>query len=130
MSGFLDIRRRSRHLGRREPVVDGPQDGLRPGRDAYLAVGAANVGLDGVDAHDQGAGDLVIAQARGDEPEHVRLSRSETNFAAWIVAALPLLGCRVVLEVAGDGVPDDGDQLVGRDAKVDGPLDALLLGPG
>src|SRR3954470_21064726 len=86
MSGFLDIRRRSRYLGRREPMVDGPQDGLRPGRDAYLAVGAANVGLDGVDAHDQGAGDLVVAPARGDEPEHVPRPRSETNFAAGIAA--------------------------------------------
>ena len=47
-----------------------------------------------------------------------------------MAAGVPLLGGRVVLEVARDGVADDGDQLVGGDAEVDGPLDALLLGAG
>src|SRR4051794_14689956 len=72
----------------------------------------------------------MVAQARGDQPEHLRLARGETSLAAGVVAGLPLLGSRVVLEVARDGVPDDGDQLVGSDAQVDGPLDALLLGAG
>jgi hypothetical protein len=43
VGGFLDVRRRHRWLGGRESVVDGPQDGLGPGRDAYLAVGVADV---------------------------------------------------------------------------------------
>src|SRR3954465_10400515 len=102
----LDVRRRKRWLGSREPVVDGPEDGLGPGRDAHLAVCTADVGLDGVDAQEQAARDLVVAHARRHQPQPLRLPSTETGLAAGVAASIPLVGCRVVLEVARDGVAD------------------------
>ena len=63
--------------GRVEPVVDAPQHGVGSAGHADLAVGGADVGLDGVDAEVHHLGDLGVGPALRDEREDLRLAIGE-----------------------------------------------------
>ena len=56
-----------------EPAVDGPQDRLATALDAHPPVGRPDVGLHGVDAEVRLLGDLLVAEALGDQPQDLAL---------------------------------------------------------
>src|SRR4029453_5155278 len=64
-------------LVRLEAVLDAPQHGLRAPLDAHLAVGGADVGLDGVDAQVAAIGDLLVGEPLGDQGADLRLPHRE-----------------------------------------------------
>src|SRR6266487_4778636 len=70
----------SRGSGVLEPALqNGVFDDVDPSTQPQLAHGIGFVGFDGLDAQRQPAGDLLVAVARGDEPQDLRLALAERH---------------------------------------------------
>ena len=97
----------------RKPVVDAPQDRVGAGGDAHLAVGAADVGLHGVDAQERALRNLLVVQALGDQRDHLGLALGQAGLVTRPAAVRARArGCPVRQGLAGTDPLERGHELV------------------
>ena len=111
-----------RPRGAGEARLDTPGHRLAASRRINLPVRRPDVGLDRVDAQVELIRDVLIAEAASDKDEHGRLARAQSDLLAEEVGSFPLLRDVAVLESAGDGLPDDLDEVSVGDVEGDAPL--------